>query len=224
MKNRLKKNDTAAFKYIGILLLLIILSCSSSDKLSPTVGGATPTPDPTDFSVLFIGNSLTYTNDLPQLLRTKARDEGITLSTQSISMGGYGLQDHWEDGDIQQEIESREFDFVIIQQGPSSQAEGRASLIEYGGRIAQLCRAHNAMLVYYMVWPSQSNYHTFDGVIANYTEAASLSSSKLAPVGSVWKAFFDTTSDFSYYGPDGFHPSLEGSTVAAEVIFESLDL
>ncbi len=73
-----------------------------------------------------------------------------------------------------------------------------------------------------MVWPSRMYYHTFDGVIKNYTAAAEANNAVLCPAGQVWKTHFDQTNDFSYYGADGFHPSLKGSQVAAKVIFESL--
>jgi lysophospholipase L1-like esterase len=73
-----------------------------------------------------------------------------------------------------------------------------------------------------MVWPSLTYYSTFDGVIFSYTEAANMNNDILCPVGEVWKSHFDVTNDFSYYGTDGFHPSLEGSNVAAQIIYESL--
>lgn len=210
---------------LGIFIILLMQACGSNDN-GITVSDDTVIIDPGngEYHILFIGNSLTYTNDVPGLLEGIATTQGISISTTSVAPGGYGLEDHWNDGAIQPLIESREYDYVVIQQGPSSQAPGRASLIEYGGKIATLCQAHGVTLIYYMVWPSRTNYNNFDGVIANYTEAATLSRAGLAPVGSVWKAHFDSTNDFSYYGPDGFHPSLEGSTMAAEVIFESLGL
>ena len=73
-----------------------------------------------------------------------------------------------------------------------------------------------------MVWPAKQNYHMFDGVIRNYTNAATITNSILCPVGKEWKEYFDRTGDFGYYSPDGFHPSLVGSTVAAEIIVQSL--
>ena len=73
-----------------------------------------------------------------------------------------------------------------------------------------------------MVWPSKRYYHTYDGVIKNYTNAANHVSALLCPVGKVWKAHFDKTKDYSYYGVDGFHPSLKGSKIAAEVIVKSI--
>jgi hypothetical protein len=177
-----------------------------------------------NYNVLFVGNSLTFTNNLPQLVQETAAEAGIIMITKMVAYPNYGLEDHWNDGEIQALIACKTYDVVIIQQGPSSQAYGRESLLEYGGRISQLCRENNAQLAFFMVWPSLANYNTFSGVIENYTNAASANNALLCPVGKVWKEYFDETSDFSYYGSDGFHPSVAGSRAAASIIFSSLDL
>jgi lysophospholipase L1-like esterase len=73
-----------------------------------------------------------------------------------------------------------------------------------------------------MVWPSIAYYHTFDGVIANYTAGALANNAILIPVGTLWKKYIEATGDYSYYSSDGFHPSLAGSKFAAEIIVETL--
>ena len=70
--------------------------------------------------------------------------------------------------------------------------------------------------------PPDSNYENFNGVINNYTDAANSTNSILCPVGKIWKEYCDKTNDYSYYGPDQFHPSLKGSEITAEVIVKSL--
>ncbi|HNP17216.1 MAG TPA: SGNH/GDSL hydrolase family protein [Fulvivirga sp.] len=177
---------------------------------------------PFSSNILFVGNSLTYTNDLPKLIQEIGKEKGNRIKYTSLTLPNYALEDHWNEGQLQDYIKSEKFDFVIVQQGPSSQPEGRTMLFEYGQLIKTLCDNHNTKLAFYMVWPSRTYYHTFDGVIQNYTEASLKTQSILCPVGKVWKAHFDQTNDFSYYGPDGFHPSLKGSKVAAKIIYESL--
>ena len=176
----------------------------------------------TDFNILFIGNSLTYTNDLPELVKNRAEQEGIIIGTKMLARGNYAIIDHWQDGEVQKEIATKQYDFVVIQQGPSSQPYGRQVLIEYGEKYKELCVNNEAELAFYMVWPSLNNYHTFNGVIKNHEDAASMNDAILCPVGKVWKQHFDATDEFDYYGPDGFHPSLKGSEVAADVIVSSL--
>lgn len=171
---------------------------------------------------MFVVNSLTYTNDLPVLVENVGRQKGIVITTSVVARPNYGLEDHRNDGVIQNLIEKESFNYVIIQQGPSSQAYGRVSLLEYGEKIAALCKVNNTKLGYFMVWPSLTYYHTFYGVIKNHKDAAIANEAILFPVGEVWKTYFDDTKDFSYYGSDGFHPSLKGSEVAAKVIVELL--
>lgn len=77
-------------------------------------------------------------------------------------------------------------------------------------------------MAYFMVWPSKKNYRLFDTVISSYTQAAKKNNAILCPVGQVWKEYIDSTDEYGYYGDDGFNPSLKGSEVAAEVIFQSL--
>lgn len=88
--------------------------------------------------------------------------------------------------------------------------------------IKSLCDETNAKLVYFVVWPSLGYYNTFDGVIKNHKEAAKINKAIICPVGEVWKAHFDKTNQFDYYGPDGFHPSVLGSKVAADIIVNTL--
>lgn len=175
-----------------------------------------------DYKVLFVGNSLTYSNNLPQLVSKAASDEQIILSTEILAKPNYALIDHWDEGALQKKIKSKSFDFVVVQQGPSSQEEGRKLLFESVQKLSKLCVKNNSQLVVFMVWPSQQYYHTFDKVIKNHREVAEKFNAVLCPVGEVWKAHFDITNDFDYYSSDGFHPSEKGSQVAAEIIVESL--
>lgn len=175
-----------------------------------------------EYSILFIGNSLTYSNDLPELVKKKALDKEIKLTTKTIAYPNYALEDHWNDGDVQRLIASDKYDYVIIQQGPSSQAYGKTSLVEYGAKFKNLCATNNTKLCFFMVWPSQQYYHTFNGVIANYSNAALENNAILIPVGKIWKAHFDKTNNFDYYSSDNFHPSAKGSNSAAQIIVNTL--
>lgn len=172
--------------------------------------------------ILFVGNSLTYANDLPTLVKLEAKSEGLKVKTKQLAFPNYALVDHWKDGELQKLIQSEKFDYVVVQQGPSSQDEGKRMLLESGKLISRLCEQSGSKLAFYMVWPSRHYYHTFDGVIYNYNLAARSTDAILCPVGKVWKDHFDETGEFSFYGPDGFHPSLKGSQVAAEIIVKSL--
>lgn len=203
-------------KFLLFLFALLVSSFSlySQQKLSKNKNST--------FNILFIGNSLTYKNNLPDLVKKAAKKKGIKVKSKTIAFPNYAIVDHWNDGQVIELIVSKNFDFVIIQQGPSSQNEGRKILIENGKEYRSLCELTDTKLCFFMVWPSLTYYNTFDSVIKNYTDAASINNSILLPVGKVWKDYFDETNDFQYYSSDGFHPSLKGSKIAAQVIVEYL--
>ncbi len=200
-----------------ILLLVICFNCNSTKSTK-----SSENTQKKSISILFIGNSLTYSNNLPKLVKTQAREENIAIKTKMIAFPNYAILDHWNDKMVQEEITSKEYDYIVIQQGPSSQAFGREILLDYGKKYSILCKNSNAKLCLFMVWPSLTYYKTFDNVIKNHREAAKLNDAILLPVGEVWKSHFDTTQNFDYYSSDGFHPSLKGSKVAAKVIIEYL--
>ncbi|WP_394750617.1 SGNH/GDSL hydrolase family protein [Spongiimicrobium salis] len=197
-------------------ICLYLSSCSSGQK---TIGNK---EENTKISILFLGNSLTYTNDLPVLVQKSAKERGIRISTKMVAFPNYAIADHWSENKVQNLIASGKYDYVILQQGPSSQKEGREMLIEYGKKYSALCARYDTKLAYFMVWPSRNYYRTFDGVIQNYSDAARINKALLLPVGKVWKQYFDKNQTYDYYGFDQFHPSLLGSTIAAEVIVDHL--
>lgn len=217
-----------------LLLLLVNCQASSDPAARPPSGGPTngntkaPTCNPTPplrsgaKKILFVGNSLTYFNDLPSQVAAIGASMGNHIEQEVMAYPNYALEDHWNDGCLQDMISSGFYDFVVVQQGPSSQSDGAKSLLEYGERIQQLCMQHDAKLAFFMVWPARANYHTFNGVIANYTSAAHATGAILCPVGATWKRHIDDTGDWSYYGPDAYHPSAVGTGVAAGIVYKSL--
>lgn len=172
--------------------------------------------------VLFVGNSLTYSNNLPKLVEIGAKKMGVEIKTSMVAYPNYAMEDHWEEKKVVRLLEQENFDFLIVQQGPSSQNDGRKMLLDYGAKFKTVCNATNTRLVFFMVWPSLNYFRSMDQVISNYTEAASFNKALLCPVGAVWKDYIDQRGDLSLYEADGFHPSLKGSLLAAQVITDTL--
>jgi hypothetical protein len=207
---------------IIVALFIFNISTGASKKEKPIQSQTVTLTGDSAKSILFVGNSFTYTNNLPAIVERIGRDSGVEIKTEMIAYANYALEDHWNDGRLQILIASKKYDFVVVQQGPSSQSDGRAILLDYGARIKSLCLAHNIKLAFFMVWPAFANFNNFDGVIRNYTDAAVATNSLLCPVGKAWKEYFLASGDYSYYGPDMFHPSQKGSESAALIIFKTL--
>ncbi|WP_330489506.1 SGNH/GDSL hydrolase family protein [Tenacibaculum sp. FZY0031] len=172
--------------------------------------------------ILFVGNSLTYTNNMPKMLAYIGNQQGVPINTKSLCFPNYAIIDHINDGKLQKLLAKKQFDYLVIQQGPSSQAEGKRMLIQDGATIRALCKQYNTKLGYFMVWPSVSYYHTFDKVIENHKSAAQQNNALLFPVGIIWKEYNTYKDKESLYSLDNFHPSTAGSFVAALTIFHQL--
>ncbi len=189
-------------------------------------GGASVTTGPpadADLSVLFVGNSLTYTNDLPGMVENLLESYGNvgSVSIASVAFPNFRLQDHWQERTARSRIGAGGWDIVIVQQGPSA-TEGRPSLIEYSARFADEVERVGGRLAVYMVWPSAARSFDFDGVSDSHRTAAEQADGLLFPAGEAWRAAWVRDPSLAFYGPDGFHPSQLGTYLAALVIYQQL--
>jgi hypothetical protein len=172
--------------------------------------------------VLFIGNSLTATNDLPGMVEAMARAAGVEVRTAAVVKPNFSLEDHWNDGEARRAIAGGGWSFVVLQQGPSALAESRVLLDEYARRFDREVRRGKARPALLMVWPSRDRPGDFDGVSRSYAGAAALVGGELLAAGDAWRAAWRRDPALGLYGPDGFHPSRLGSSLAAMVIVERL--
>ena len=192
-------------------------------KPSSTENQKNDTSSSDNLRLLFVGNSLTYTNDLPALLKELGEHDSIKVGYKTILLPNYALEDHWDDGKVQEEIETGQYDFVIAQQGPSALPESQVLLLRGATLFASVCKKHaRTKLALYMVWPSSSRSFDLDNVIYSYTQAALKTESLLCPAGLAWKYAWQEDAGLPLYGPDGFHPSLTGSVLAALTIYGAL--
>jgi len=193
--------------------------------LLPSCGSNEPSPaplDPAALNILFIGNSLTYANDLPGMVEALISAAGAgPVAVRSVAYPNYGLEDHWLNGAARAAIAQGPWDYVVLQQGPSA-TEGRPSLLEYSARFAELIRAVGGEPALYMVWPSAVRSVDWDGVLDSYATAAANVDGVFLPAGEAWRVTWETDPAFSFYGPDGFHPNVNATYLAALVIVERL--
>jgi hypothetical protein len=175
-----------------------------------------------ELRVLFIGNSLTYSNDLPAIVAALAEADKQRLRFKMIAYPDFGLPDHWERGDALKAIKADRWDVVVLQQGPSALPESRAMLLDYTRRFDQQIRATGAKTALYMVWPSSARFGDFERVVESWRLAAVEVNGLLLPAGQAWLAAWQRNPQLPLYAEDGFHPSLHGSYLAALVVYEKL--
>jgi hypothetical protein len=183
-------------------------------------GGPTDPLPPGGGRVLFIGNSLTSWNNLPEIVAALADSAGTERIVPSeVTYGDFSLEDHWGRGDSRVAIAHGGWELVVLQQGPSSLEANRALLIDYSRRFAGEIRRVGAEPALYGVWPQLPDFQTFDRAIESYALAAQEIDALLFPVGAAWRAAWQREPSLELYSSDGLHPSLAGSYLAALVMY-----
>jgi len=169
--------------------------------------------------VLFIGNSLTYSNDLPSMLEAIAAQAGKRLTADAIAQPNASLEDHFRARTAHAALANGGYQIVIMQQGPSSLPESQANLLQWTERFASRIRAGGARPALYMVWPDITRSAWFDDVRNAYSNAALEVDGMFIPAGEAWRAAWRSDPALPLYDADQFHPSPLGSYAAALSMF-----
>ncbi len=198
------------------LSILVAVFALAGTSAAATVAPGEP------LRVLFVGNSLTSTNDLPAQVARLAAASGRPFEYRTIAYGGFNLEDHWNQGDARSALATRGFDVVVMQQGPSALPESQTHLQTWAQRWADEARAAGTRLGLLTVWPESERIDVFSEVIRSYRNAAAAAGADLYPAGAAWQLAWQCRRSLALYGPDGFHPSGLGTYAAALVVYGKL--
>lgn len=178
--------------------------------------------------VLFIGNSLTYYNEMPKTFRriVETTIPGTQLDVRYVAGDGLMLEDHWKSKWTQARLRERSWDYVVLQeqgglshwtQNGKSHPAPPESFDTHVDRFAKVAQASGARVVLYetaAVRPGDMAYVSWA-----YTQAANRTHAVLAPAGQVFYAMGEATRKKLL--PDG-HPTPEGSCIVAATLASAM--
>lgn len=213
-------------KIITILICLFVLNANAQETKK----------------VLFIGNSYTYYNNLPLLIQNLATANGDVLIKDENTPGGTSFNWHSTNANTLSKIKAKDWDYVVMQdqsQIPSfSPGQVATDSKPYAKILCDSIKANNACTkaMFYMTWGREygdaSNCGayppicTYDGMQQrlreSYLEMTTENEAECAPVGMAWKKVREDFPVINLYAGDSSHPSLEGSYLAACVIYTSM--
>jgi PKD repeat protein len=196
------------------------------------------TPAQLSYRVLFLGNSYTGVNNLPQLVHDVALSAGDTLTFDSNTPGGYQLADHVTDVNSQTKVMQGDWDYVVIQ-GQSQEPITYTSQFNNGGAaLHNQIKQYNpcAVTMPYMTWgrkngdalncpffPVMCTYQGMDTTIREaYLDLTNALNGEVSPVSVVWNYLRQNHPNIELYQADESHPSAEGSYAAACCFYTSL--
>ena len=214
-------------KYSAVFFALIICS---------TVNGQSITK-----RALFLGNSYTYVNNLPQMVEDAASSTGDILLFDSNTPGSYTLQGHSTNVTSLAKIAVGNWDYVVLQEQsqlpsfPDSQVQ--TDVFPYAHILDSLINADNqcAETVFYMTWgrkngdasncaswPPVCTYSGMDSLLnLRYRMIADSNNAVVSPVGAVWKYIRENFPLIDLYQTDESHPTVAGTYAAACCFYTS---
>ena len=192
----------------------------------------------TNRSALFLGNSYTGVNNLPQIVYDVALSVGDTLIFDSYTPGGYQLIDHSGDVVSQTKIMTGGLDYVVLQ-GQSQEPIAAFSQFNNGGiALFNLIKEHNpcAVTMPYMTWgrkngdastcasfPVMCTYQGMDSALrVRYLNFTNVVNGEVSPVSVVWNYLRQNHPSIELYQVDESHPSTAGSYAAACCFYTSI--
>ena len=173
--------------------------------------------------VLFIGNSLTYVNDLPATVAAIANSAGDTIRVAMEAGPNLALIDHFTGSSSALErIAQGGWEFVVLSQGPTPGGLCRDSLVLWTKLFDTPIRAVGARTAVFMTWPASSQAATFDDITLSFEYAAAGVGGVFLPAGEAWRSALRVDPGLALYAGDGFHPSPLGTFLAALEIYERI--
>ncbi len=198
------------------------------------VVGGVACPGQEGVRVLFVGNSYTEVNSLPQMVQQVAESMGETVEWQSNTPGGCTFRQHCSNRSMEL-VRQGGWDYVVLQeqsQLPSfPQEQVESEVFPYAGRLVDSVYRYSpcAEPVFYMTWghkdgdarnapyfPVLGTYEGMDSMLClRYMFMAQSFDASLCPVGRVWRRLREQHPEVELYQSDGSHPSVAGSYAAA---------
>ena len=128
MKNLNRLGLLAAFSLFGLL----------ATTTQPQAGQSKD-----EIHVLFIGNSLTYYHDLPKMVAELAKaGKQRPLRHEREAPGGCTFEKHWNDGKALAKIQSRKWDYVVLQDQSQAPLLKRASMFDHAKKFDAEIKKH----------------------------------------------------------------------------------
>lgn len=165
-------------------------------------------------SILFIGNSLTFVNNLPATLAGLAEAGGAgPLIHEQVTVGGATLAKHWRTGTALERIRSRRWTWVVLQEQSVGTYADPESFNTHARRFIEAIVANGSQPVLYATWSRLGEIATQDSITAAYAEAAR-PHGVLIPVGEAFRSYRAGHGDGSLF-TDNRHPNPAGTYLAA---------
>ena len=207
------------------LCLLIMLSSSFSVQAK-------------EISVLFIGNSFTFMNNMPEMFQQISASNGNKVYVEHCTEGGMDWKYHVDNDATYDYIDSRDWDYIVLQAKSWEPTQPREKIdkntLPYGQKLVDAIRRKNpsTAILLYMTWgykegmKTNSNANSFYKMYTllknEYLRFADIYTVAITPVGETWKNIREVYPSLNLYEEDNFHPNNYGSYISACTFYTAI--
>ncbi len=199
--------------------------------------------------VLFIGNSYTSVNKLPEVFAEVVKSAGLKVPViKSETPGGQTFKQHLT---VQPKslaaIDEGKWDVVVLQgqsQEPALAEVSPAIRTDFVDSAAALCqrvraKSPQARIVFYETWARHADSWATQGKDYNanvgkdpaemqarlrlwYGNVAKANDALIAPVGDAWERNYQSKQPYRLHVADNSHPDFKGTYLAALVMYKTI--
>jgi hypothetical protein len=183
--------------------------------------------------VIFIGNSMTYVEDLPGLLTNLASSNGKTVITAQNTPGGYYLSDHVTDP-VSLSLMAQGFDYIVVQEQSAGNILPASPCCPWRpiGIIDSIAKANCSKILLYAT-PGYPETHPWSmgpyldmqaEIIYKYTLAAQSVRGAYLPTAHAFRDVITNYPSISgmWASPTDYHPGIKGQYLHACVLYSVL--
>ncbi len=173
-------------------------------------------------NILFVGNSHTYTNGgLENHFRALMEENfpETVFNIQSVTFGGYTLEQHFHNSTTIETIQNGEWDFVVLQEQSTRPVEQTELFYTYADSLNQIIRASDSQTAFFMTWEHEFNEGWIVPISEAYHTISDSLDALLCPIGEAWELAEDRNPEINFYSPDGNHCNILGVYLNACTFF-----
>lgn len=196
---------TLYIKITTILIFFLSLTCIAQEKKDT-------------LNILFVGNSYTYFENMPQIVSLISDKTKTKLVTKKSVVGGAKLSEHWlgkKGLKTQELITNGHFDIVVLQEYSMGSIDEPDSLIKYAKLFCELIKENGAKPYLYMTWAREKVPQYQEAINTVYSKVASQNNAVIIPVGLAWKLAMELRPNIKLFDDDGSHPNQLGAFLTA---------
>jgi hypothetical protein len=174
-----------------------------------------------DFEVLFIGNSHSSANKLPQLLATLIKTSAPDVDVNTGLAPSYRfLDERINDGVTLEVLHARQWTHVFLQAQKYSTTGRYYYPTDAAQEWVKNIKLLQATPIMFPEWPRYRNTQEGQRIYQLHLSIADQEAACVAPVGPVWDEFSRRHPNIKLHASDGNHSNLNGALLTAYVFFQ----